>query len=236
MPPVYPPAADAWAVLNLAIPVGEDEQKWWEAVITLCDGIDNDADRYPLPIGGQLLAPYCKNEIQKAILAMPGRSTWHSDRRIKGKQISDARPSYINALLIQSRGAPLKQPCTRCRKMDFMKPFPTCARLTGYFGGSCANCKWSDLASQCDCRDEKPPLIFKNATYDWPYVHTTSILTPEETATLGAQDLSDTHNTLLPSEFSESSDEDSSESSDEGSSESSGDHSSESSDQDSSEN
>ena len=63
MPPVYPPAADAWAVLNLAIPVGEDEQKWWEAVITLCDGIDNDADWYPLPISGQLLTPYCKNEI-----------------------------------------------------------------------------------------------------------------------------------------------------------------------------
>ena len=116
---------------------------------------------------------------------MPGRHPWHSDRRIKGKQISDGRPSYINALLIQSRGEPLKKPCTRCRNMDFLKPFPTCARLTGYFGGSCANCKWADKASLCDCRDDKPPLIFKNSTYDWPYIHITLILIPKEIATLG---------------------------------------------------
>ena len=52
MPPIHPPAADAWAILNLTPPAAGNQETWWEAMITLYNGLDDDADRYPLPIGG----------------------------------------------------------------------------------------------------------------------------------------------------------------------------------------
>ncbi|KAE8334105.1 hypothetical protein BDV24DRAFT_170591 [Aspergillus arachidicola] len=64
------------------------------------------------------------------------------------------RPSYVNTLLIQSRGHRLAEPCTRCRRGQGRLLFPECRQVPGAFGGACANCKWPDKASQCPVRDE----------------------------------------------------------------------------------
>ncbi|KAJ5298114.1 AMP-dependent synthetase/ligase [Penicillium atrosanguineum] len=115
-----------------------------------------------LPVGGDELARMCTTPVQLAILRGRGRPIWHVRGNINGQQIVSQRPSYINALLIQSRGNQLVQPCEAC--VDRCKPFPQCIRLPGQFGGCCGNCKWRDHASRCSVRDRQP----RNATRPWP--------------------------------------------------------------------
>ncbi|KAJ5303746.1 uncharacterized protein N7443_003406 [Penicillium atrosanguineum] len=64
-----------------------------------------------LPVGGDELARMCTTPVQLAILRGRGRPIWHVRGNINGQQIVSQRPSYINALLIQSRGNQLVQPC-----------------------------------------------------------------------------------------------------------------------------
>ncbi|PGH15888.1 hypothetical protein AJ79_02055 [Helicocarpus griseus UAMH5409] len=71
------------------------------------------------------------------------------------RQVLSHRPSYINAILIQSRGRPEVQACIACRSGPGLHPFPECRRLPGHFGGACGNCKWRDHASRCSVRDDE---------------------------------------------------------------------------------
>lgn len=100
--------------------------------------------------------------MQLATLRLRGRPIWHVRGNINGQQIVSQRPSYINALLIQSRGDRLRSVCDACAVR--CKPFPECIRLPGYFGGCCGNCKWRDHAARCSVRDGEP----YNATRPWP--------------------------------------------------------------------
>ncbi|KAJ5138205.1 hypothetical protein N7526_004438 [Penicillium atrosanguineum] len=59
-----------------------------------------------LPVGGDELARMCTTPVQLAILRGRGRPIWHVRGNINGQQIVSQRPSYINALLIQSRVYP----------------------------------------------------------------------------------------------------------------------------------
>ena len=63
-------------------------------------------------------------------------------------QISTHRPSYINAILIQSYGTPRAADCVQCQNRGY-RPFPVCHSLTGFWGDACGNCKWRDHAAQC---------------------------------------------------------------------------------------
>lgn len=65
--------------------------------------------------------------------------------RITPEQVRHARASYVNALLIQSRGVLMEAHCTRCQAGR--GPFPEC-HVQGHFGGCCGNCKWPDAAAQ----------------------------------------------------------------------------------------
>lgn len=114
------------------------------------------AGQHPvLPIGRtNLLAPYVHTEVGRSLLSRPGEDVPVLQNSISARQIQQHRPSYINALLIQSRGVGLAQPCTNCRFLRGLRPFPECRHLPGAFGGACANCKWPDQASQCSVRDE----------------------------------------------------------------------------------
>ena len=71
---------------------------------------------------------------------------------ITAKHIASKRPSYVNGLLIHSRGNDATHECTRCtekRAKNSLGPFLSCRTLPGYFGDSCSNCKWFDNTSQC---------------------------------------------------------------------------------------
>lgn len=101
-----------------------------------------------LQIGGQELAVACHNVLQRAVFVMPGLNVPYVAGAITPNQIMSHRPSYINALLIQSRGTPSATPCTECSRRG-SGPFLACVKLHGHFGGACGSCKWRDHAVRC---------------------------------------------------------------------------------------
>lgn len=115
-----------------------------------------------LYVGGQQLEPFCHNDLQRAVLALPGRNVIIVRAAMQEYQVRSHRPSYINALLIASRGVEQVYPCQHCVRSaiwygGWPRPFPLCIKLRGHFGGSCANCKWPDRAASCSIRDEGSP-------------------------------------------------------------------------------
>ncbi|KAK7985904.1 hypothetical protein PG988_003526 [Apiospora saccharicola] len=135
------PAANAWAYNDVSIAAGLGQSRLMI-----------------LPVGGQQLAQFCHNNLQHAVLALPGFNVLVVRGFITQAQITSARPSYINGLLIASRGRLEDPPCAKCARQmtlngGYSTPFPRCVRLPGHFGGCCANCKWVDHASKCTKTD-----------------------------------------------------------------------------------
>jgi len=81
---------------------------------------------------------------------------WDAGRLSYG-QFEQGRPSYINAVLIQSCGVENTKACSSCRSKKKFGPFTTCVSLAGCFGNSCANCKWRDWASRCGGKEMRAP-------------------------------------------------------------------------------
>jgi hypothetical protein len=109
-----------------------------------------------LLVGGQALRPFVHRPQQIAVLALPGQDVVFVRGTITPGQMGQHRPSYTNAVLIQSRGQLQAPPCGRCRGSPGLTPFPECRRLPGHFGGCCGNCKWRDHAVRCSARDAGP--------------------------------------------------------------------------------
>ncbi len=93
------------------------------------------------------------HETQRAIFGLPSRETilfvqgW-----ITAKHIASQRPSYVNGLLIHSRGQDAAEACAQCtekRAKNALGPFLTCRVLPGSYHNSCSNCKWFDNTSTC---------------------------------------------------------------------------------------
>jgi hypothetical protein len=99
-----------------------------------------------LPVQDQLLAQYVHNNEQRNLLGRPGRGVAFTPGRVNAHQIHSKRPSYINALIIQSRGVLCRQPCLCCWTRQGHTTFPECHQILDAFGGCCANCKWPDQA------------------------------------------------------------------------------------------
>ncbi|KAF2841139.1 hypothetical protein M501DRAFT_989695 [Patellaria atrata CBS 101060] len=114
------------------------------------------ANRNPvLLVTQQQLAPWCHSPQNRALLAVGGGVDVEFVRdSITPEQIGSHRQSYVNGILIQSRGGDV-DPCAACRTRDF-RPFLSCHRAEGHFGGTCANCKWRDHAARCSVRAGGP--------------------------------------------------------------------------------
>ncbi|KAL2174356.1 uncharacterized protein P884DRAFT_263970 [Thermothelomyces heterothallicus CBS 202.75] len=93
------------------------------------------------------------HETQRNIFRMPSRETilfvqgW-----ITAKHIASQRPSYVNGLLIHSRGQDAAVSCVQCaekRAKGSLGPFLSCRVLPGSYHNSCSNCKWFDNTSAC---------------------------------------------------------------------------------------
>ncbi|KAH7034783.1 uncharacterized protein B0I36DRAFT_84130, partial [Microdochium trichocladiopsis] len=121
---------------------------------------------------GQELAPFCHTAAQRGALALPGNPVAFVRSSVTAAQVATARPSYINALLIQSRGTASGRPCSACRRTmstsqdGLARPFPNCVRLPGFWSGACGNCKWRDHGARCNAQngddgddndDDSPP-------------------------------------------------------------------------------
>ena len=111
-------------------------------------------------VRGNILRRYTKNALQRSALSVSrGNEVEFIRGRVSLAQIEGRRDSYVNAVIIQSRGGLSSVPCDACqRKMmtnadAYANPFPYCIRLPGHFSGACGNCKWSDHAASCSQRD-----------------------------------------------------------------------------------
>ena len=102
-------------------------------------------------VSGQQLAPYAHSRPARAALALPGGVDVPFVRgAITPAQVGLHRDSYINAILIQSRGVVQAPVCEACADPGIgLTPFPECRRIPGHFGGACGNCKWRDHGARC---------------------------------------------------------------------------------------
>jgi hypothetical protein len=120
-----------------------------------------------LIIGAQQMASAVRSSTGRAILAEPGSDVPFVRGAISDRQFANERVSYVNAVLIQSRGFEAKEPCARCRTTGF-RPFPTCRKHPAHFGGCCGNCKWPDFGKDCTIAhhedEEDVELIWESHT------------------------------------------------------------------------
>ncbi|KAK3314887.1 hypothetical protein B0H66DRAFT_576946 [Apodospora peruviana] len=93
------------------------------------------------------------HESQRAVFQMPSREIiYFVQGWITARHIASQRPSYINGILIHSRGSDSPLACSSCvdrRAKNALGPFPSCRQLLGRFHNSCSNCKWFDNTSTC---------------------------------------------------------------------------------------
>jgi hypothetical protein len=119
-----------------------------------------------LLVSGQELLPFLRTELQNQLLSLPGSNVEFNLGRITTAQILQFRPSYINAILIQSRGSDVVRPCTYCEHRG-PSPFPYCRQLPD-FDGCCGNCKWRDHASRCSLRTNSNRLTGSSSAPQLP--------------------------------------------------------------------
>jgi len=105
-----------------------------------------------LEVGQQQLASYAHFSQTMAIFALLGDNVPFVRNRITPQQVRTHQLSYINAILIQSRGMLVPDGCTDCQERG-MTLFPECRRTPGHFGECCGNCKWRDHAAHCSVRN-----------------------------------------------------------------------------------
>jgi hypothetical protein len=90
---------------------------------------------------------------QREIHRLPSREyIYFVQGWITPRQIASQRASYVNGLLIHSRGEDSVMSCDQCaekRSKNALGPFLTCRVLKGMFHGSCSNCKWFDTTAAC---------------------------------------------------------------------------------------
>jgi hypothetical protein len=103
-----------------------------------------------LIVRGQQMAAFVHSPQGRAVLALPGQDMVFVRGAITPAQVGSHRPSYINAILIQSRGTLVPGQCISCRaSRRGPRPFSDCRRVPGHFRGCHGNCKWRDHASKC---------------------------------------------------------------------------------------
>ena len=113
-----------------------------------------------LNVANQGLSPFVRSTPGRNLLALPGQNVLIHPTVVTAARLASNRPSYVNAVLIQSRGLPpVAAPpraavgCTACSMLGTpagnRKAFLECRHMPGHFGGGCGNCKWPDHASTC---------------------------------------------------------------------------------------
>uniref|UniRef100_A0A7N2N7K4 Uncharacterized protein n=1 Tax=Quercus lobata TaxID=97700 RepID=A0A7N2N7K4_QUELO len=100
--------------------------------------------------GNQALFELCHTHDQKEVWCFPSYEFVIHKDSITASQVKTGRPSYVNAILIASRGLPQRTRCTKNSRWVFAED----VRVPGYWGGACAGCKWRDGAASCSYADK----------------------------------------------------------------------------------
>lgn len=114
---------------------------------------DHSVPAVSINIRAALIARGLVHETQREIFQLPSREIiYFVQGWITARHIASQRPSYINGLLIHSRGNDAPASCAQCverHDKNALGPFLTCRILPGYYHNSCSNCKWFDNTSVC---------------------------------------------------------------------------------------
>jgi len=107
----------------------------------------------PISIRQALTEAALVHDTQRLIFRQPSREViYFVQGWITARHIASQRPSYVNGLLIHSRGQDAPLSCVQCterRRKNALGPFLTCRILPESYHNSCSNCKWFDNTSAC---------------------------------------------------------------------------------------
>ncbi|KAJ5422792.1 hypothetical protein N7491_011237 [Penicillium cf. griseofulvum] len=135
--------------------------------------------------GNAALRELCRTLEQREVWSWPSYEflvKMKKDRTpvISADQIRSARPSYVNGLLIASRGVRFLGICHRSRQgYPFGK---SVVRLPGTWEGCCANCKWKEQIAQCNVRNSNEPRYIPQASAPLPPLSRVEELTDSDEA------------------------------------------------------
>lgn len=111
---------------------------------------------------------------QKLIVSAARTNTEYFSGTLLSYQLNTHRPSYINAVLVQTRGQVNPVRCSssisalyvvrflmieidHCASHPYHGPFLDCVSLPHERAGACANCKFKDWAARCSLNDGSGP-------------------------------------------------------------------------------
>ncbi|KAK5658624.1 hypothetical protein OQA88_2017 [Cercophora sp. LCS_1] len=147
---------------------------------------DAKADRpmsvMPINIRQALTEASLVHDTQRNIFRLPSREfIYFVQGWITARHIASQRPSYINGLLIHSRGEDAPTSCLQCaerRSKNALGPFLTCRVLPGSYHNSCSNCKWFDNTSVCSLYTGPKPNRKRKAKESLSQDNTSAIFGP----------------------------------------------------------
>ena len=124
------------------------QMRLWNMAEALANTTNSDTGE--VEIDPQLLWRYCHSPESRNLWALSGNILRFVQRRINVHQFLSHRPSYVNAILINTRGQPARSICSACANPKIgLTPFPVCMTVRGHFQGACGNCKWRDHGARC---------------------------------------------------------------------------------------
>lgn len=85
-------------------------------------------------------------------VSSPSYELWFNAHRV---QVRTGRQSYVNALLIASRGTYFVAACANIRAGHF----GSVVRVPGFCEGACASCEWKSHRSRCLCRNSDEQFV-----------------------------------------------------------------------------
>ncbi|KAK5139300.1 hypothetical protein LTR04_003706 [Oleoguttula sp. CCFEE 6159] len=100
--------------------------------------------------GNEALLQLCHTADQKTVWTFPSYEFTVRKGSLTAAQLITGRPSYVNAVLIASRGLAQRNACAN----NTLSVFKDQVRIPGYWGGSCAGCKWKDGSAHCSYGDK----------------------------------------------------------------------------------
>ncbi|KAK0741788.1 hypothetical protein B0T21DRAFT_119805 [Apiosordaria backusii] len=143
--------------------------KIWNAA---CANPKNPIVAIAIAIRDALSETSLKHENQRKIFRLPSHEyIYFVQGWITARHIAAQRPSYVNGLLIHSRGQDAPVSCNTCaerRSKHSLGPFLECRVLPEFFHGSCSNCKWFDNTSNCSLYRGPKPNRKRKAKDDQP--------------------------------------------------------------------
>jgi len=125
-------------------------------------------------------------EQQNRVVSFAAANVEYFSGKLNSYQLKTHRPSYVNAVLIQTRGIVNASPCSmcsllicrtttnqrilgECRGHPYRGPFLECVSLPYDWSVCCGNCKFRDWAKRCSLNDDSPPDRYRTTPYPAGY-------------------------------------------------------------------